>query len=51
MTNERLKELLKEFVDEQDDTEKDEWWMTDRDLYEVVINNFKDFLRSKKIRL
>ena len=51
MTNERLKELLIEFVEEQDDTEEDEWYLTDRDLYEVVINNFKDFLKRKKIRL
>lgn len=51
MTNERLKELLKEFVDEQSDTEENEWWMSDRDLYKDVINDFKDFLKRKKIRL
>jgi hypothetical protein len=51
MTNERLKELLIEFVEEQDDTKEDEWYLTDRDLYEVVMNNFKDFLKRKKIKL
>ena len=51
MTNEKLLELLNEFVEEQDDTEEEEWYMTDRDLYEVIINNFKDFLSRKKIRV
>jgi hypothetical protein len=44
MTKKDLAKKMKEFIDSQNDTLKDEWWGTDRILKGAIIEEFAETL-------
>ena len=44
MTKEELKEKIDEFVEGQDDGYEREWFETDQDLYNLILNEFYNTL-------
>lgn len=48
MTKKQLVELIEAFVSDQDDTIKDEWYGTNRDHCETVMEWFKVYIGGVK---
>ena len=47
MTKKELTKRIQEFIDLQDDSSKDEWWCTNRYLYDYVLREFAATLGIK----
>jgi len=48
MTKRELAQYIEEFVDAQDDTNKDEWYGTEKDFADAIMTNFKIWLNIDK---
>lgn len=46
-----LEDHIKTFLAQQDDNEKDEWWVTDRELAENVMTKFIQYLAETNINI
>jgi hypothetical protein len=51
MTNKQLVQLMDAFVKAENDTDKDEWYGTNREIARDIMQQFALFLRSKGLRL
>lgn len=51
MNKEELKSELKEYLLTLDDRNKDEWYMTDRDLSKNIITGFLKFVAARERKL
>lgn len=51
MSNKELKELIDEFLINQPDNDKDEWYGTTKEVSEYVMEYFMNFLKTKGKRL
>lgn len=51
MTNKELKIFIDEFINNQDDSSKDEWWVTDKQYHEGTMHEFILFLKSKGVKI
>lgn len=47
MSNEELKKLIGEFLDGQPDNDKEEWYCTTKEVSQSVMDDFRNFLKSK----
>ena len=51
MTNKELSGYMQEFINLQNDREKDEWYCTKKDITEGEMEAFCEFLNEKGIRI
>lgn len=51
MTNIELAKMLQEFVDSQNDSDKDEWYGTNKDYAEWAIDGFVNYMQHEGIRI
>ena len=46
MTKGEVYSLIAEFIDEQCDVVKDEWYTTEKDLAEYILGRFKEYVKD-----